>query len=239
MMPRPISCDKERVSFNLARLKKGGSVFEVVIEPNSAISFKQGKHSDIKEVLMSEKVFSDAYKGLLAPEGVTNSIFGSTDPLKVAEKIIKEGEIQLTVEFRDKLREEKKKKIIYLIHRNAIDPQTKLPHPVSRIENAFEEAKCKVSEFKAAEEQIDEIIKKLRVILPIRTQKVKMRITIPSNFAHQSYGIVKRFCDVKQETWGSDGALVVKVEMPAGLQEEFMDKLNNLTHGGAVIDIVE
>ena len=238
-MPRPISCDKERISFNLARLKKGGLTFEIVVEPNDAIAYKQGKNIDIKDILKSEKIFSDAYKGLLASETEMNSLFGSLDPITVAQKILKDGEIQLTVEFRDKLREKKKKKITYLIHKNAMDPQTKLPHPLIRIENAFEEAKIKIDEFKTAEEQVEDAVKKLRPIIPIKIEQSKLKLTVPPQFAHQSYGIIKKFGDIKQETWGSDGALVIKVEMPAGFQAEFMEKINNLTHGGADIELLE
>ena len=234
---RPISMDQERVSFNLARLKKGGKNFEVVVDPDNAIAYKRGTKIDIKEVLKGEKVFFDAKKGVFAAENEMKSLFNSSDPIKVAETILKEGEIQLTTEYRDKLREEKKKRILYLIQRNAADPKTKLPHPMTRIENAFEQAKCKIDEFKTAEEQIDEVIKKLREILPLRIEQVLLQIDVPPQFAHQAYGLIKRMGTIKKEAWGNDGALIVKLELPAGMQEEIMSKLNSMTHGGVDIKV--
>ena len=144
--------DRERVSFNLAKLKKGGETFEIAIDPDLAIDLKHGKDVDMRDVLKSEDIFSDAKKGTLASESKMHELFNTSDPLKVAEAIINDGQIQLSSEYREKLREEKKNKIVNIIHRNAIDPKTNLPHPPQRIENAFKEAKVHIDEFKKAEE---------------------------------------------------------------------------------------
>ncbi|NQU79590.1 ribosome assembly factor SBDS [Candidatus Woesearchaeota archaeon] len=230
--------DKERVSFNLSRLKKGGKNFEVVVDPDNAIAFKKGNEIDIHDVLKGEHVFTDAKKGVFAPENDMKSLFNSSDPIKVAEIILKTGEIQLTTEYRDKLREEKKKRIIGLIQRNAADPKTMLPHPLTRIENAFEQVKCKIDEMKSAEEQVDEVVKALRTVLPIKIDQVLMQLHVPPQYAHQAYGVIKRGGGIKQETWGNDGSLVVKIEIPAGMQDEVTGKLNEMTHGGVDIKIL-
>jgi ribosome maturation protein SDO1 len=230
--------DKERVSFNLARLKKGGKNFEVVVEPDNAIAYKKGSDADIKDVLKGESIFTDAKKGVFAPESDLKALFNSSEPLKVASIIIKEGEIQLTTEYRDKLREEKRKRILTLIQRNAADPKTMLPHPMTRIENAFEQVKCRIDEFKSAEEQVDDVIKVLRTVLPLKIEQVLLEIDLPPQHAHQAYGQLKRMGSIKQETWGNDGGLLVKFEIPAGLQEEVMSKLNSMTHGGVEIRIL-
>ena len=107
--------DHERVSFNLARLKKGGINFEVAVDPDLAIDLKNGKDVDIKDIIKSEEIFSDVKKGLFAPEKEINKLFNTTNALDVAKIIIKEGVIQLTEEYRSKVRAEKKKKIIAII----------------------------------------------------------------------------------------------------------------------------
>lgn len=236
---QPISMDKERVSFNLARLKKGGQIFEIVVNPDEAIAYKNKSEGDINEVLRGKEIFNDAKKGVLAPESTMKSLFGSSEPIKVANIILKEGDIQLTTEYRDKLREQKRKRILALIQRNAIDPKTKLPHPMTRIENAFEQAKCHINEFRSAEEQVDDVIKSLRTILPLKIEQLLLKIDIPPQYAHQAYGVLKRMGSIKQENWGNDGGLIIKFEIPAGLQEEILDKLNNLTHGGVDVQVLE
>jgi ribosome maturation protein SDO1 len=234
---KPISYDKERVSFNLARLKKGGKEFEVVVEPDNAIAFKKGSSMDIREVLRGEHIFSDAKKGVLASDNDMKAIFNTDDPLKVALIILKEGEIQLTTEYREKLREDKKKHILYIIQRNAIDPTTKLPHPMTRIENAFEQIKFKVDEFKNAEEQVDDVVKHMMVVMPIRLEQIILQIDVPSQHAHQAYGVLKKIGTIKKDAWGSDGSLSLELQIPAGLQEEVMEKLNSMTHGGVDVHI--
>jgi ribosome maturation protein SDO1 len=44
---------------------------------------------------------------------------------------------------------------------------------------------------------------------------------------------VKSFATVKQEQWLNDGSWAAVVEVPAGIQAEFFDKLNELTSGEA------
>ncbi|MFP4112200.1 MAG: ribosome assembly factor SBDS [Candidatus Woesearchaeota archaeon] len=242
-----ITYDKERVSFNLARLKAHGMVFEVVVDPDLAIDYKEkimrakdasSVDPSITEVLKSEHVFADASKGVLAPEYEFENVFGSTDVLEIAKRIIKEGEIQITAEHRSKLREKKKNRILDIIHRNAIDPKSGLPHPVARIDSALEEAKVKVDEFKKAEDQIDSIVKKINVILPLKFDKKKISVTVFSEHAAKLYGFFKKW-NIIDESWNSDGSLTVLVEVPAGLQEEFFDELNDLTQGGNETKIIE
>ena len=76
-----------------------------------AIIFHNSGEGDVKEILKSEQIFSDANKGLLASEESIKKVFGTDDVLKASEIIHKEGDIQLTSEYREQLREEKKKQI--------------------------------------------------------------------------------------------------------------------------------
>ena len=223
--------DKERFSINLARLKKGGQNFEVVINSDNAVAFKQGKDIAVEDIITNEKVFADAKKGLLASEKLMQQLFNTTDVKEIAKIIIKEGDIQLTAEYKQKLRDEKKKRIINFIHVNGVDPKTGLPHPVTRIENAFEEAKVHINEFKSEEKQIDDILKKLRIILPIKFEVDEIELKIPAAYAAKIYSIVKGFSKIIKEDWLNDGSWKCTVEISAGLKQDFFDRLNSMTHG--------
>ena len=225
----------EKIKLNLARLKKGGETFEINIDPDLAMDLKQGKEVTMREILKAEQIFSDAKKGELASEQKLEEVFKTTDALQVAEIIIKEGEIQLTAEFRAEKREQKKKKILDLIHKNAIDPGTRLPHPLVRIENAFQEAKVQIADFKSAEEQLDEIVTKLRPILALKFEQAELKVQIPATYAAKSYALIKKNSKMIKEEWNQDGSWTVDVELPAGLKPEFVDKINSLTHGEAFI----
>ncbi len=230
--------DKERVSFNLAKLKKFGLHFEVAVDPDKAIQYKTQKNCDIREVIRSEHIFTNVKQGLQAAEKDINMVFGTKDVLKIAERIIEEGEIQLTEEFRDGLREQKAKRIVSIIARNAVDPKTDLPHPMQRIMNAMEEAKIKIDEYKSAEDQIDEIVKKLRPILPIRMEIKRISVTIPSQFAGKAYPVIVQFAKPGDEEWHTDGSYSCIIEIPAGLEPDFYEKVNHLTHGNVSTKVV-
>ena len=231
--------DKERVHFNLARLTKGGERFEVIIEPDEAVAFKNGSLKDIKVALKYEKIFSDAKKGLLAPETSMQKNFNTSDPAAVAEIIISKGDIQLTSAYRDSLQEAKRRQLVELIHRNAIDPKTGLPHPATRIENAFAEAKVKIDTHKKATDQLEDVLKQLRPILPIRFETRKLQLLIPAAFASKSHSTIKGYGRIIKDSWHSDGTLLAVVEIPAGLQQELVEQLNKLTHGDVDVKILE
>ncbi len=230
---------RERAKFNVARLKTCGEIFEVAINPELAASYRDGKNVEIREVLLSEKIFSDAHKGLSAPEHMLHQIFKTTDPIEISKEILKKGEIQLTEEYREGLREEKRKRIIDIIHRNSIDPQTNLPHPPQRIERALAEAKgLRIDEHKPAEDQVRDIVKKLTPILPIRFETRQISVKVPAQFAAKSYATFKNFGKILKDEWQNDGSLIVVIELPAGIQQDFFDEINKLTHGNCETKII-
>jgi len=217
----------------VARYEKAGERFEILVDPKLAYDYRTGAKKDLNNVLVSEEVFKDANKGERQTSGAVQKAFGTTDPAKVANKIIMEGEIQLTTDQRRKILEEKKAKIVAIIARNAVDPRTKAPHPPQRILSAMEQCKkVHIDTFKSAEEQVPAIIEELREILPISLEQAKIAVKIPAEYAPRVYGLLKEF-GIQKEEWTSSGALVALVEMPAGMQGEFFDRLNKATAGSA------
>ncbi|MGV8168597.1 MAG: ribosome assembly factor SBDS [Candidatus Nanoarchaeia archaeon] len=229
--------DKEKVHFNLAKYQKYGLTFELVVEPDLAVAYKTSKsktEEDFRAMLRAEKIFFDAKKGELADEEDLIKVFGTKDFFKIAKKIIEEGEIQLTAEYREKLREEKRRKIIELIHRMCVDPKTGLPHPVLRIENAMHEAKVKIDEYQKAEDQVQEIISKLKPIIPIKVDEKIINITMPLHYAAKLRGTLSGYGSIESEQWVGDHYLC-KIKVPAGIYLDLMDELNSKTHGSADI----
>ena len=215
----------------IARLKTHGQDFEILVDCSNALALREGKDVDMHDILAAMQIFSDAKKGLTASENAMKQIFGTSDVDEVAKQIIQKGEIQLTQEYREKIREEKRKQIIAIIHRNGVDPKTHLPHPPQRIENAFIEAKFHVDEFKPVQEQVQEALKKLRPILPIKFEIKELAIKIPPDFAPKCYSTVKSFATILREEWQTNGYWVGVVEIPGGMENDFYDKLNRICHG--------
>ncbi len=221
-----------------ARMKIEGNVFEILVDCEKALEFRKGKSVGLDDVLASDMIFKDVKKGEKASEHLMSKYFGTTDHREIAIKIIKKGEVQLTTEYREKEREEKRKQIINIIHRNAVDPKTGLPHPPLRIENALTEAKVKIDENKTAEDQVQDIIKELRSVLPIRFETKEVAVKIPAKYAGSSYSALKQYGKLLKDEWQNDGSLVAVVELPGGLLDEFFDKLNGLTHGEVETKII-
>lgn len=239
MSYKPQIYDKEKVTFNLIVYKKHGKHFEIAVDPDLAIEYKNKKKDnkeDLVELLKAEKIFSDTKKGLRAPVEELEEAFQTTEFFKIAQIMITEGEIQLTSEHREHLRQEKRNKIVNLIHRQAIDPRTGAPHPVTRIENALVEAKVRIDEFKKAEDQIQDVLHKLKPIMPIKIDQKKYRVTLTVNYASKLQGTLKEYGKMSKEAWLPNGSFSCELEIPAGLQSEMMDELNNKTHGTVVLD---
>ncbi len=226
----------ERSKINLARIKKFGQTFEINIDPDAALKYKRGETTDLREVLLADKIFSDVKKGLLAGQDQLQKVFRTAEIDQIAAIILKEGEIQATSEQRSLEREQKKKKLIYLLSRQSVDAKTGLPIPPARIESAWEEAKIHLTEHQTAEEQFNEIISKLRPILPLKIEQKKVTLTIPAQYAGKMYGIVSGSATIIREEWQNDGSWKAVVELPAGLYPEFLDKLNSLTHGEVMVE---
>ncbi|MCD6170896.1 MAG: ribosome assembly factor SBDS [Thermoplasmata archaeon] len=218
----------------IARYEKKGRHFEILVDPEAAEKVMEGKEVNIIENLAIDTIFKDARKGEKAGEESIKEIFGTDDIEKIAIKIIKEGEIQLTVKQRREMQERKRKNIIDWIARSSMDPRTKLPHPRERIELAIEEAGINIDPFKSVEEQVKKIIEAIRPILPISIQNVRVEIKVPAQYTGKAYGEIVKMVKILKEEWLSDGTFKCIVEMPAGLQAEVYDKLNTITKGEVV-----
>ncbi|MCS7124482.1 MAG: ribosome assembly factor SBDS [Candidatus Bathyarchaeota archaeon] len=224
--------------YTVARFTKGNEHFEVLVKPDKALDYRMGKTSAITEVLVTEIIFSDASKGTKVSEEALRKAFGTTDPLKVADIIIKKGTLQLTTEQRRKMIEEKRRQIIAFISKQCVDPRTNLPHPPTRIEQAMEQIHYSIDPFKTTEEQAREIIKLLRQVLPLKVEQVSVSVQVPAEYAAKAYGTIKAMGTIKREEWRADGSWHGILEMPAGLYGPFLEKIGEVTKGNAEAKII-
>jgi ribosome maturation protein SDO1 len=222
----------------IASISIKGEKFEIFVDPELALEFKTGKKKDFSNILVVDEIFKDAKKGERQSAEKIKKIFGTEDIIEVAKRIVLEGNVPLKTEQRERLLEEKKKKIIFMIAREAIDPRTGAPHPPQRIEKAMEEAKVRVDPFKEPEEQIQDIINQLKIHLPMKFEKTKIAVKIPAEIAQKVYGKVKELNFEKSE-WTSSGDFIFTIEIPKGMKPELFDKINQITSGKAIIKEIE
>ncbi len=204
--------------------------FEILVKPQEALQYKENKLKDFSQVLFVPEIFKSVSTAERASEHDLKDIFESQDTVKIAEQIFKHGKMELTTEQRRKMVEEKKKQIIALISRRSKDPRTNAPHPPQRIENAMNEVHLNIDPLKPAEDQIKDVVNKIKTKIPLSFEKKVLVIKIPNQFAGKCYDTLRHLSDIREEQWTSD-SLFVKIEFPAGMQSEIFDRLNKITSG--------
>ena len=222
----------------VARLETYGETFEILLDPAAMDLIKAGKEIDLMEYLAVEDVFNNASKGTRPSEEMIQKAFGTDDIRTIAEKIITKGEVQITAEQRKEMLEIKRRKIIAYISANAINPQTKLPHPPTRIELALEEAKFRTDPFKPVDKQVDEAMHLLRPLIPIRFEKSRVAIKLRGDDYAKCYNDLAEFGIVEREEWQNDGSWIGIVEIPAGVINDMTAKLNSRTKGHAEVKLI-
>lgn len=215
----------------IAKLKREGKNYEILVDPEKALAFRSGKSVSIGDVVVTEEIFYDAKKGTRASEHELEKVFGTNDKFEICKVIIKEGNVPMTAEMMKRELETKRKQIVTMIHRNVVDPKTGKPHPPQRIDAAITEAKVRVDEHKSAEQQVQDVIDQIRKIIPIKYEIREISVRILPQYSGRAFPIIKQFGKLLSENWENDGSLMTVVEIPAGIQEEFEIALNNIAKG--------
>jgi ribosome maturation protein SDO1 len=216
-----------------------GDRYEILVYPDPALNFKNGKQVDPASVLFVDEVFFDQSKGLRASAAKLKKHFKTEDHALAAIEILKRGELQLTQEQRIRLTEDKRRQVVNNIAKNYVDPKTHLPHPPTRIEQAMQDARVSIDPFQDATEQTKIVIEKIRLIIPLKSERVKLTVRAPAQYAGQAIGVVKGFGEILKEEWGQDGGLSVVLELPAASQPNLIDRLGAVTKGSAQVTLVK
>lgn len=218
----------------LARIKKAGKNFEIIVDLDDSLKFKKGEISSIEAE--GDKIFTDSKKGQVPSSSDLSEAFRTTNVQEIVETIVKNGEIQLTQEHRGAEQEQKFKQVVDFLATNAINPQTKNPHTPERIKNALEQAHVNVKN-SPIETQIKEIIEAISKVIPIKLETKKVKITIPAIYTGKAYGVITQYKE--EENWLDNGDLQVVVVVPSGIIIDFYDKLNSVTHGSALTEEIK
>jgi ribosome maturation protein SDO1 len=218
----------------VARIKRSGKNFEILVDLDDALKFKKGLSTFIEA--QGDRVFRDLKKGEHASPAELESAFGTDDLNLIVARIVKEGEVLLTKEHRDEEQERKIKQVVDFLATNSIDPKTGYPHSAERIKNALEQAHINIKNT-SVESQINDILSGISKIIPIKIETKKIKITVPAISTGKVYGIISQY--KQTEKWLDNGSLEVVVNVPAGLIMDFYDKLNGATHGSAVTEEIK
>ncbi|GAH32722.1 unnamed protein product, partial [marine sediment metagenome] len=111
--------------------------------------------------------------------------------------------------------------------------------PPQRIENAMNEARVHVDPFKPVESQVKDVMDAIKPLIPIRLEKTTIAVKLSADNYGKVYKDITDFGVIKKEEWTGAGFWIGLVEIPAGMQGDFFDRLNNKTHGDVETKIVD
>ena len=222
----------------VARFSFEGEKFEILVKPDPALDYKMGKKKDISAILVSEDIYTDSGKGTKPSTEKLLKAFKTEDLTEIAQIIMEKGDLNLTTDQRRKMIDDKRKQIIEFIVKTYVDPRTHLPHPPVRIENALKDGRVSIDPQKNVEEQVKEIVEKLRSIIALKSENLSLEIIIPAQYASQSYAVLKSVGSLKKEEWQNNGSLKAILEIPAAARPNVIDRLGSITKGSASVEVI-
>ena len=222
----------------IVRLKTHGESYEIYVDADKALAYRGEENVALEDVLAVEQVFKDAKAGDKASEEHIKELFRVSDAREAIREILLKGELHLTTDQKRQMLEDRRKQIATIIARNAINPQTKAPHPLQRILSAMEEARAEVVISKSANEQVERVAKLLKPIIPLKFEKLQVAVKIPVAYAAKTRHTLRDIGELKKEEWvGSEQYCLI--EIPAGMQDELFSRLNSMTHGDVKTKVVK
>ena len=208
----------------LARLEKGGKRYEALVDPDLVEQWKEDASAiELDDFMAMDEIFHDARAGERPTEEALMNTFQTLDVEAILNIILEKGSIQLTTAQRKARVENMRQQIIHHIHSQAIDPKSKSPHPRTRIELALDESKYSVDPFKRLEDQVKDAIAKLKPLIPLSFESVRLAFRIPGS----AYGSVSQLLRPyqKKEQWLENGDWACIVELPAGMKGDMIGQV--------------
>ncbi len=225
------------VDVTVVKFSFEGEKFEILVKPDLALDYKLGKKKDLSSILVSDEIYTDSSKGTRASTEKLLKAFKTDDATAIAEKILQKGDLNLTTDQRRKMIEQKRKQIVEFVAKTYVDPRSHLPHPPLRIEQAMKDARVSVDPQKNVDEQVKDIVEKLRSIIPLKSENLDLEIIIPAQYAAKSYSVLKSVGTLKREDWLTNGSLKAILEIPAAARPNVIDRLGSITKGTATVEV--
>lgn len=214
----------------ICRYKGGKQNFEIICNAGSIKPYREGK-AKLDDVVVTKEIFFDVKKGTRPKESDLTNSFDTKDIDECLDIIIKKGDYQVSTNERKEQVEQKKAQMIEYVHKNFIDPTTKKPHPITRIENAFSQIKAlNINPDTSAEKQVNDLLPKLKDIIMLVKNEMEGYLTIPNKHVGKCQGIIKKYATIVEEKYNAENAMFKIGFLPCDL-DAFMSSLNTITHG--------
>lgn len=221
--------------FQIVRYKVDKQQFEVLVKPETVQKYREGKLG-LSNVLFADSIFKNHSKAEKAKEAELQSAFNTSNVEECIKVILEKGEAHLTTAERKAKMDAKRLEIINYIHKYYIDPKSKTPHPVTRIESVLDSLKMRIEPDESAERQAQDIIKKMVEVIPLKKSEVEGMLQVPHAHLGVATGVVHKWCTVLRENYDSKGC-VYTVSLVPGDFDTFITDLTNVTKGDFTFDL--
>lgn len=221
----------------ISRLTLHGEKFEIIVAPDPALNFKLTGKGDVRKILLVDEVYSDSRKGLRVPSEKLKRFFGTTDVYTIAERILKEGDLQLTGEQRRRMIESKRQQIVAMLSKLLLEPSTGNPIPSLRIEQSLSQTSVSIDPFKPPEEQVKNVVKALRQVLQFKVNEVVLTLACPQTLSNDVYGFANSMGEVDQTRVQKDKSVKITVRVPSATMSHFLESLGKKYGDQVKVDI--
>lgn len=221
--------------YQIVKYKSGKNAFEVLCVPGTVLKYRDGQLG-LDKTLFAENVYKNFSTGDRAKESELQEAFGTTNEMECIKKIMDEGEYSLSTKERQELVEKKKKEMITYVHKQYIDPRTKVPHPISRIEGVFKDMKLMVDPFKSAEKQVEAIFSKLVEKMPLKKTLVYATLKLKHQYLGKVMPVAHKWAKVSGEQYNHEG-VAMDLSIVPGDYESLVNELHNLTKGDYSLEL--
>lgn len=220
----------------IVKFKADKQNFEVACKPGAVLKYRQGKLGSLDNVILTDVVFKNFSKADRAKNTELIAAFGTDNMMECIKQIVERGEFQLSAGERKEKQVQKKNEIVTYIHKYYIDPRSKLPHPVARIESALEELKVNIDPDAPADRQALEFVKKLLGKLPLKRSEMGATLTIPHQYVAQCASLLRARVSISKENYTTNGCSYV-VSMAPGDYDKLLADLNKITKGDFQLNV--
>lgn len=203
--------------------------FEVLAKPGMPLKFRKDL-CGYDKVLLTDDVFTNAKKGQRASRADLEKAFGTSVEADCARIIVEKGDIQLTTAERKEAATQRYAALVNHFHKNYIDPKTKLPHPVTRIESALEALKVHAQPEVPLQRQIDAVAKKLPDVLPVKQSLLQGTLFIPHSLLGKAFTPVGALVQRGAESYDGVGC-TMEVTFSPGNYEELLRVIERVGRG--------
>lgn len=213
----------------VVKLKKGNNTFEVLAKPGTVEKYRNDQLG-IDKVYLIDNVYKNTKKGDMWTNQELENAFGTTNIKTIIEDILRNGEYQMTAAERKAKTEQKRRQILNHIQKYYIDPKTNKSHPLTRIENTVESLKIRIDMDQSVEKQVQDIVKKMMGVIPLRKSVMEGVLKIPNQHAGKVMGIVSKWSTIQRQNWKTDGC-EISISVIPGDYDIMMKELNDKTQG--------